>query len=275
MPTRQLEELITLAGAARVYDLSFDLYTGIPHFPTHPPFVFGLTKRHGELATEFPDGRVGSSSADAIATGTHTGTHLDGLGHFSCNGMLFGGVPTSDQTYEKGLSKHGIETVGPIFRRGVLLDLARLEGVPSLPKDFAVKPAHLEEACRRQGVEIRPGDVVLLRTGWARHWPDPAAYITGGPGNLPTSPGPELEGAQWLSARKIFAAGSDTVAFERVPSLMQVHIHLLVENGIHIIEVLNLETLAEDGISEFLFVALPLRIRGATGSPIRPIALVV
>src|SRR5947208_1898087 len=103
MPTRQLEELLALAGAARVYELSFDLYNGVPHFPTHPPFVYGLTKRHGELVTELPDGRFASSSADAIATGTHTGTHLDGLGHFSCNGMLFGDVPTSGQTYEAGL----------------------------------------------------------------------------------------------------------------------------------------------------------------------------
>jgi kynurenine formamidase len=275
MPDGPLENLLALAGAARIYDLSFDLHAGIPHFPTHPPFVFGLTKRHGEVVTELPDGRLVSSSADAISTGTHVGTHLDGLGHFSCNGMLFGGVPASAQSYETGLGTYGVETIAPISRRGVLLDLARLEGVPSLPKDFSVGPKNLEAACRRQKVEIRAGDVVLLRTGWARHWPDPAAYVMGGQGNAPTGPGPEIEGARWLSERRIFATGSDTLAYERVPSAMPVHVHLLVERGIHIIEVLDLEKLAEDGVSEFLFVALPLRIRGATGSPIRPIALAV
>jgi kynurenine formamidase len=154
-----------------------------------------------------------------------------------------------------------------------LLDVAGLEGVPSLPKDFAIKPQHLAAACQRQKVDIRAGDVVLLRTGWARHWPDPSAYVMGGRGSAPTGPGPEIEGARWLSERRIFATGSDTLAYERVPSAMQVHVHLLVESGIHIIEVLDLEKLAEDGVSEFLFVALPLKIRGATGSPVRPIAL--
>ena len=275
MPNKSLEDLLALAGGARVYDLGVDLYPGVPHFPTHPPFVFGLTKRHGEFATELPDGRVASSSADAIATGTHVGTHIDGLGHFSCNGMLFGGAPTSGQSYEKGLPVHGLETVAPISRRGVLLDVARLEGVPSLPKDFSIGPNHLEEACRRQKTEIRAGDVVLLRTGWAQYWPDPSMYVTGGKGNAPTGPGPEIDAARWLSAQGIFATGSDTLAYERVPSAMPVHVHLLVERGIHLIEVLDLERIAADGIFEFLFVALPLKIRGATGSPVRPIALAV
>lgn len=275
MPGKPLEELLALAGGARIYDLSFDLYAGVPHYPTHPPFVFGLTKRHGEVVMALADGRLASSSADAIATGTHVGTHLDGLGHFSCNGMLFGGVPASAQSHESGLKTYGLETVAPISRRGVLLDVARLEGVAVLPKDFSIGPKHLDAACQRQRVEIRAGDVVLLRTGWARHWPDPVAYVMAGQGNAPTSPGPEIDGARWLSERRIFAAGSDTLAFERVPSPLPVHVHLLAESGIHIIEVLDLEKLAEDEVSEFLFVALPLKIRGATGSPIRPIALAV
>jgi kynurenine formamidase len=275
MPNRPLEDLLALAGSARVYDLSFDLHAGVPHFPTHPPFVFGLTKRHGEVVTELPDGRLASSSADAISTGTHVGTHLDGLGHFSCNGMLFGSVPASTQSYETGLGTYGVDTVAPISRRGVLLDVAGLQNVPILAKDFSVRPEHLEAACRRQKIEIRAGDVVLLRTGWAQHWPDPVAYVMGGQGNAPTGPGPEIDAARWLSERRIFATGSDTLAYERVPSPMPVHVHLLVESGIHIIEVLNLDKLATDGISEFLFIALPLKIRGATGSPIRPIALAV
>ena len=87
-------------------------------------------------------------------------------------------------------------------------------------------------------------------------------------------PGRGLEGAQWLSAHGVYAAGSDTVAFEKVPdAAMPVHVHLLVESGIHIIECLNLEELAASGVHEFLFVALPLKIEGATASPIRPIAL--
>jgi kynurenine formamidase len=89
-----------------------------------------------------------------------------------------------------------------------------------------------------------------------------------------SGPGPELEAARWLSSRGVFAAGSDTVAFERVPAAeMPVHAHLLVESGIHIIEALNLEEIARERVYEFAFIAAPLKIRGGTGSPIRPIAL--
>ena len=117
---------------------------------------------------------------------------------------------------------------------------------------------------------LQAGDVALIRTGWARYWDDPARFIS-----EVHSPGPKLEGARWLSERKVFAAGSDTAPFEFTPSPeMGVHVHLLVESGIHIIECLNLEELAASGAKEFLFVAAPLKIRGGTGSPIRPVALV-
>jgi kynurenine formamidase len=275
MPISNLHQLLSLAGAAQIFDLSMDLFTGMPHYPTHPPFVFGLTKRHGEVCTRLPDGRLVSSSAESIAVGTHVGTHIDGLGHFSCNGMIFGDVSAAEQSYTGGLPRHGIETMTPMLRRGVMLDIPRLENVTVLAKDFAIKPEHLEHACEQQSVEVRPKDVVLIRTGWAQHWPDPVTYVMGGEGSVPTSPGPELEAARWLSERQVFAAGSDTLVFERSPSPLPVHVHLLVEKGIHIMEALNLEELSAKGISEFLFVAAPLRIRGATGSPIRPVAVLV
>ena len=116
--------------------------------------------------------------------------------------------------------------------------------------------------------EVGEGDIVLLRTGWAQFFADAKRYV-----NNTAGPGPGIEGARWPSARKIFAAGSDTVAFEKTPSpAMPVHGHLLVESGIHIIEVLNLEELARDGVHEFVFVAAPMNIRGATGAPVRPLA---
>ncbi len=126
---------------------------------------------------------------------------------------------------------------------------------------------------------IQPGDVVLLRTGWARYFANFAKFVTGGEGDTEArhaaaGPGPEIDAARWLSERGVFAAGSDTIAFEKVPAArMPVHVHLLVENGIHIIEALNLEELARDRVHEFVFVAAPLKIRGGTGAPMRPIAL--
>ena len=252
-----------------MYDLAQPYFTGIPHFPTHPPYLFGLTKKHGDLV----NGGV-SSAADALALGSHVGTHIDALCHFSRNGKLHGQVDVAPiQSYGEGISHLSIDTVKPILRRGVLLDIAGSIGAASLPRDFVITPDRMEAARRAHGVTIRSGDVVLLRTGWGQFWDDPVRFIAGGEGGQATGPGPELEGARWLSEQGIFAAGADTVAFEKIPSSMPVHVHLLVESGIHIIENLNLEELARAAVYDFEFIALPLKIQGATGSPIRPIAL--
>jgi len=256
--------LLDLLVSAKVYDLAQPYFTGMPHHPSHPPFLFSLVKAHGEYL-----GPIGNSSAsDAIALGSHVGTHIDALCHFSCGGKLHGGEDAvALQSYGGGLRRHSIDTVPPILRRGVLLDIARAAGLDPLPEDFEIAPAHLDAASR--GIAIRPGDAVLLRTGWARYFRDPARFIAQVHG-----PGPAMHGAEWLSARGIFLAGSDTVAFEKVPdAAMPVHVHLLVEHGIHIVECLNLEELAQAAPAEFLFLALPLKLEGATASPVRPIAV--
>jgi kynurenine formamidase len=257
-----MTSLFDLLAGARVYDLAQSYFTGMPHHPSHPPFLFSLVKSHGEYVG--PNGA--SSASDAIALGSHVGTHIDALCHFSGGGKLYGGdLAAGLQSYGGGLKRYSIDTVPPILRRGVLLDIA---GPNPLPADFEITPAHLDEAAA--GIDIRSGDVVLLRTGWARYFRDPGKFISQVHG-----PGPTIAGAQWLSSRGIFAAGSDTVAFEKVPDpAMPVHVHLLVESGIHIIECLNLEKLAKAGVREFLFVALPLKIEGATASPVRPVAIV-
>jgi kynurenine formamidase len=267
-----MNSLLQLLRAAKVYDLAQPYFTGMPHYPTHPPFLFGLTKQHGDAVG--PAGN--SSAADAIAMGSHVGTHIDALCHFSCGGKLHGGDDVGPlQSYGGGLRKFSVDTITPILRRGVLLDIAGLicsnaPGSGALAQDFEIKPEHLENAARSQGVEIRAGDVVLLRTGWAQYFEDARKFVRDAHG-----PGPSLAAAQWLSVRGIFAAGADTVAFEKVPApAMPVHVHLLVDSGVHIIECLNLEELAADRAWEFVFVAAPMKIRGATGAPIRPLALV-
>jgi kynurenine formamidase len=247
----------------------------MPHFPTHPPFVFGLTRRHGDMVME----GGASSSADSIALGGHVGTHIDALCHYSCDGKLHGGLEASAvQNDSTGFSKLGADTIPPILRHGVLLDIAAEMNVDVLPADFSITPDHLDSALKTAKASIEPGDVVLLRTGWARYFGNTAQFVTGGQGLEPrhavTGPGPELEGARWLSGRGVFAAGSDTIAFEKVPAArMPVHVHLLVETGIHIIEALNLEELSRDRVYEFVFVAASLKIRGGTGAPLRPLAL--
>lgn len=263
-------DLITLATGAKMYDLGQPLYAGVPHFPTHPPFAFTLTKQHGEFVLK----NGGSSASELISMGGHTGTHIDALCHFSCQGKLFGGA-LPKQSPTAGVEPHSVDTIAPIVRRGVLLDVAAHVGVDVLAEDFVVKPEHFDACTVAGGIEIRSGDVVLIRTGWGRYWHDQHQYTTAGKGTHVIAPGPEEAAAQWLSSHHVFAAGSDTLAFERVPTPnMPVHVHLLVDRGIHIIENLNLDELSCDGVTEFLFIAAPLKIRGGTGSPLRPVALV-
>ncbi|HVT94800.1 MAG TPA: cyclase family protein [Bryobacteraceae bacterium] len=265
-----MDDLVGLAEKSRVFDLAQPYFVGMPHFPTHPPFLYGLTKKHGDFV--LPAG--GSSAAESIALGGHVGTHIDALCHFSCGGKLYGGIEAEAvQSYGGGVRKLSVDTVAPIVRRGILLDIAALHGAP-LPADFVITPQDMEAALWKQGTACREGDVVLLRTGWARYWENQALYLHAGSGSAVAGPGPEIDGARWLTGRKIFAAGSDTIAFERMPSRdMEVHVHLLVQSGVHILEALNLEELAAESVYEFLLIAAPLKIRGGTGAPIRPLAL--
>ena len=259
--------LIDALRDARLYDLGQPYFVGMPHHPVHPPFLFSLTKMHGEYV--MPNG--GSSASDGLALGSHLGTHIDALCHFSCGGKLHGGHDVAaSQSYSGGMKQLSIDTVPPLVRRGVLLDIAGQENLPSLPANFEITPEQLETAARSQQLEIAPGDVVLLRTGWGAFFEDAARFESQMRG-----PGPGEKAARWLSSGKVFATGSDTINFELVPSHnYPVHVHLLVESGIHIMECLNLEQLAADRVYEFAFFASPLKIRGATGSPIRPFALV-
>ncbi len=258
-----VSDLLLALRSFRAIDLAQPYYLGAPHHPAHPAYLYSLNKKHGDYVN--PGGA--SSAADAIALGTHVGTHIDALCHFSCDGQLHGGIEAAGmQSYAAGLERHTIDRVEPILRRGVLLDIAKAEGVDVLAQDFLIRPEHFEKT----GVRLGQGDIALIRTGWACYWNDAAKFIS-----QVRSPGPGLEAAKWLSQRNVFAAGSDTAPFEFVPSPeMSVHVHLLVERGIHIMECLNLEELSLSGLTEFVFIALPLKIQGGTGSPIRPIALV-
>lgn len=260
-----LDQLLDLLESAEIHDLGQPYFVGMPHHPAHPPYQYSLSKAHGEFVRE----NGSSAAAEAIALGGHVGTHIDALSHFSMCGKFFKGVATqSNQSYGGGMTEYGVETIKPILHRGVLLDVAASQEKDVLPPDFVIDAELLERVAERQGTEIREGDIALVRTGWAVYWSDAGRYI-----NQLKNPGVNLEAAQWLSSKGVFAGGSDTVAFEHLPSeTMPVHAHLLVEQGIHIIEALNLETLAENERYEFAFIAAPLKLLGGTGAPIRPLA---
>jgi kynurenine formamidase len=159
--------------------------------------------------------------------------------------------------------------------RGVLLDVAAALGTDTLPGGYGVTAADLEKGAELGGAEPRRGDVAVVRTGWARHFDDPVAYL----GKESGVPGITEDAGAWLAERGVRAVGCDTTACERIPpgaghSVLPVHRLLLVDHGIYIMEHLALEDLSAAGVHEFLFIVAPLRIVGGTGSPIRPIAVV-
>lgn len=262
---------IATARGARMIELDHPLQKGMPIYPTHPPFHITLNNRHGDLNR----GCGYSSSNELIITSTHTSTHIDALAHVSENGKLHGGVNAAAAQQGTELFKeHGVETIRPIFRRGVLLDIACARKVDVLKPAAEVTVADLETAAKNAAVAIHPGDVILLRTGWTRYWTDSRTYLCL---DSAGTPGVAANGAEWLAAKKPFAVGNDTAGFEQIVQTnitMDAHRILIAQNGIHIVENLDLEELSGCGRADFAFVTLPLRIKGATGSPLRPVALV-
>lgn len=256
---------------SRIYDLAQPFEGGMPQSPNHPAFQLALVRRHGDVTRS--DG--GSAANELIVTGCHVGTHIDALCHVSQDGLLHGAIPAADVTTNRGFSRHGAEQIPPFVGRGVFLDIAKLRGVSVLAPGEAVTDADLDAAATAARLDIGAGDAVLIGTGWSTLWSDKDAYE----GQSDGAPGPDESAGRWLSERRVAMAGSETIAFEQIRPgqghrTLPVHRVLLVEHGINIIESMRLDELAANGVTEFLFVLSPLKLVGATGSPVRPLAVV-
>lgn len=263
--------LDAISGGVRIVDLAQPLFNGMPCSPNHPGFRMSLLRRHGDVMR--PDGS--SAANELIVTGGHVGTHIDALSHVSYRDRLHGDVSASAAQVGGKFSHAGVETIEPMVCRGVLLDVAAAVGADILPGGYGVSVEDLEKAALRAGVEPREGDVAVIRTGWARNFTTTDAFL----GTTTGVPGLTEEAGRWLVGKGVRATGSDTAAYEQIHpdvghGLLPVHRLLLVEHGIHIIEMLDLEELAAASAGEFLFVLSPLKIVGGTGSPVRPLAVV-
>jgi kynurenine formamidase len=263
--------LAAVQAGVRLIELGQPFFTGMPCSPNHPGFRMTLIRRHGDMVR--PDG--GSASNEIIVTGGHVGTHVDALSHVSHDGLMHGGVDAAAAQTGGAFRQLGAEHTPALLTRGVLLDVAATKGVDVLPPGYGVTAQDLADAADRAGVEVRRGDVALIRTGWARHFDDAATYL----GQAEGVPGANPDAGQWLADAGVVTTGADTTAFEQIRpgaghSVLPVHRILLVESGIHILEHLNLEHASAAALTEFVFVMAPLRIVGGTGSPIRPFAAV-
>jgi kynurenine formamidase len=251
----------TIYQVGRVYEPGMPMF-GTRHYSLRIPQAFKITGTNQPIYhDELVSGELGQ-----------IGTQFDGLGHFGIGDLFYNGNNRADFAQPEGLAKLGIENVGPLFTRGVLIDVARYKNVPQLPPTYEITAADLRGALQRQNTDIRTGDVVLIHTGWGALWmKDNAKYGQ-------SSPGIGVAAAQFLADEEVVVVGSDNWGVEVNPNpnaslAAPVHQLLLARNGIYLHENLNTADLARDNAYEFAYVFIPLPLKGATGSPGNPIAI--
>jgi kynurenine formamidase len=256
-----------------VYDLEQPRTTDMPVIESHRPgYYYALHRRHSDTYDPEQNGPR-SSASGMIVCMEHTGTHIDALCHQAEHLTLCGDVPVKEVEKNGGFTSHAVEDIPPIVGSAVLLDVPALLGVGRLEKGYRISVDELRECCERQSTEIRHGDTVLVRTGNAQRWHDEDAYLAG--------PGVAARASEWLADQGVIAVGADTMAWDVIGHFdeeygcqLPGHLILLARRGVYIIENMNLEQLASDGHYRFEFICLPLKFTGATGSPVRPIAIV-
>lgn len=207
---------------------------------------------------------------DTVVLPLHFGTHVDALCHAWYDDALYNGFPGAGTRSTTGAAHCGIEKMGPIVGRGVLLDVVALHGGP-LPDGATIGRDDLRRAAARADARVETGDIVLVRTGWAEQQGRAASVSFDG------EPGLDVEAALWLAKCGIAALGADNFAIEAIPfpqgTVFPVHQRLIRDFGIPLLEGLVLQQLAATGRTRFLFAASPLPVVGGTGSPISPIAV--
>jgi len=272
---------LALVREGRMYNLDCGRFNAMPIFPGHPPFQVLSYRTPRGIENQGDQTWLGENEvhfhwqSEMILGTVHSGTHIDALAHITCgtDDHWFGGARADRDGGDFGPLRGDATELPPLIARGVLIDVVGARGIDALPAHEAIGPEELQSALERQGVELRKGDVPLIRTGYLSGWPDKdfiAAH---------EQAGIDRDAAVWLAEQGVVAVAGDTEAVEVLPSTVAgnphpVHIALLNERGIYIVEMVNCEDLARERVYEFCFICLPLAIKGATGSMVRPVALI-
>jgi kynurenine formamidase len=265
-------EAVSLIREGRVYELGRPYEVGMP--------LYGL--RHFSLTipglpTVITGAENGVVFNDELMSGEigQIGTQFDGLGHVGTeidgDYVFYNGFKLSEFGTSYGLTKLGVENVGAIFTRGVLIDVPRYKGVERLGPEYVITIDDIEGTLEMEDVEIHEGDAVIFNTGWGQLWMvDNDAYGT-------SEPGPGITAIKWLAAKNILMTAADNYAMEAVPGenpdrAIEGH-QWLLSRGIYNLENLDLSELARDRVYEFAFIFAPMKLVGATGAPGNPIAV--
>jgi kynurenine formamidase len=216
--------------------------------------------------------RRGSNEEIVISEIGQVGTQFDGFAHQTHEDSHYNCFKTGAISTRGSFTKLGIEKVGTLMTRGVLIDVAGLKGVDTLPDTYEITVKDLQDALAKQRMTLQPGDAVLINTGWNQLWgKDNARYVK-------SCPGIGVAAAEWLAKQDPMLIGSDNWPVEVAPNpdpklSLPVHQVALVVNGIHLLENLKLDDLAAKQVYEFAFVMQPLKAQGFSGSTVAPVAI--
>lgn len=257
---------------ARVIDLEQPRFQGMPIHPTHQPgYFYALHRRHRDTYQPAVHGpRSGASGV--LTMMEHSGTHIDALCHQACGLKVFGNRDSDSIETPFGFKELGIEHVAPLLTRGILLDVASWKGQTPLPREYSISADELIACAAAQKVAVDKGDVLLVRTGYDTLWQDEEVYLQ--------AAGIGKSGTLWAAEQGVAAVGADNMAWDAPKDIdpetgatLFAHVYLLPQKGIYIIENLDLRELARTKQYVFAFIGIPLKFQGATGSPLRPLAL--
>jgi kynurenine formamidase len=279
---------LAIPKTGQTYELGHPYETNMPQYGSRPYFLNVLTRPSpggpGDplIHTEYFTGYIGQMGTQFDAL-SHQGRHVR-MADGSVEAVFYNGFTETEMMRGTnglgGVAALGVEQMKPFITRGVLIDIAGFKQVPTLPPAYEVTMADVRGALARQNLtetSVEQGDAVLFNYGWAVNWTNPSKYNDSfiGTGENQGSPGIGAEVANWLIERKVGIVGGDSCCVEvRGPVPKEsVHHLLFLGHGIPLLENLDLAELARDGATEFLFLGLPERIKGATGSPMRPIAV--
>ena len=214
----------------------------------------------------------GSNEEIVVTELGQVGTQFDGFAHQTIGESMYNCFKVDEAATRNGFSKLGVENVGALFTRGVVIDVAGLKGVELLADNYEITPRDLEQSLARQKLTLQPGDAVIIHTGYGKLWgKDNARYAR-------SSPGIGVAAAEWLAKQDPLLVGADNISVEISPNpdanlSLPVHQIMLVINGIHLLENMKLDELVTKRVQEFAFIVQPLKIQGGTGSTVAPIAL--
>jgi kynurenine formamidase len=256
-----------LIKTGEVIELGWVLSMDMPFFGTRR-FDVHLKRTGGPMGTN----KRYTNEELVISELGQVGTQFDMFSHQGIDGLLYNCVKIDDIATRNGFTKLGVDKIGTLFTRGVLVDVAALKGVDMLAQNYEITVSDLQSALTREGLSLEAGDAVLIHTGWGKLWgKDNAKYNSG-------CPGIGVAAAEWLAQQDVMLLGSDNFPVEIAPNpdknlSLPVHQIALAVNGIFLLENLKLDELVAKRAYEFAFIVQPLKIKGGTGSTVAPVAV--